>query len=136
MASKEFKTWRQMFYRCEQPTNPLYPNYGGRGICVADRWRDFENFLADMGPAPTSLHSLDRVDNDGPYSPENCRWASRREQNRNRRSARLFTLDGVTRCLTEWAERAGVAPQTLTDRLRRGLPLDAALQPPTSHGTR
>lgn len=92
----EHRTWANMISRCMNPTSIGYVNYGGRGITVCDRWRDFAKFLADLGPKPTPAHSLDRIDNDGNYEPVNCRWATHRnKQTTDGNSVRL--LGGQTR---------------------------------------
>lgn len=89
----EYNTWSKMTQRCNQINNPDYPNYGGRGIKVCDRWRySFEGFLADMGRKPSPQHSLDRINNNGNYEPSNCRWATKKEQANNRRPRRKITI--------------------------------------------
>ena len=90
----EFHIWRQMIYRCEDPSRHGYERYGGRGIKVCQRWLDsFHDFLSDMGPRPSPLHSLDRADNDGNYEPANCRWATRQVQILNRSLTRPVSTD-------------------------------------------
>jgi len=80
-----YVTWKQMRQRCNNPNHPRYADWGGRGISVCDRWEDFKLFDADMGPKPTSTHSIDRIDNDGDYTPNNCRWATPEQQSVNQR---------------------------------------------------
>jgi hypothetical protein len=113
-------------------SNKQYPNYGGRGIKICDRWLDsFENFYADMGDPPTSKHQIDRIDNDGPYSPENCRWATAKENGRNKRTCNFISYKGEIKTLTECAEDKGMLRKTLHNRIyRSGWSIEKALETP------
>ena len=93
--SPEYRSWRGMFSRCCTQKNPKYPTYGGRGIAVCKRWRKFTNFISDMGFRPTSGHSIDRINNDGNYEPSNCRWATRGQQQLNKRRTRSGYMTAV-----------------------------------------
>lgn len=117
--------------RCHNPKSNDYALYGARGIAVCERWRDsFENFLADMGHKPTARHSIDRINNDGNYEPSNCRWATATEQSRNRRCVRSIVIDGVSMCVSAWAEVASVRACTIRSRLNAGwTPKDAVFTP-------
>lgn len=127
-----FATWNAMMHRCYAPTSPAYHRYGGRGIYVADRWHDVRNFLEDMGPSHEKGLSLDRIDNDGPYSPENVRWASSEEQSRNTRRNRRITYAERTQTVYEWAYEMDIKPGTLWKRLSSGWPVEKALTRPPS----
>lgn len=126
-----YKRWRAMIRRCYEVHKSDYSYYGGRGIFVCERWHTFENFFADMGYPPTSKHTLERVDNDGPYSQDNCIWALQKVQTRNRRSTKLLTLYGVTKCMTDWAIEFGIPKAALQYRLSSGWPVEDAITIPS-----
>lgn len=130
----EYEAWRNMIERCENPNLPRYAAWGGRGIKVCERWQDVHAFLADMGYRPSPEHSIDRIDNDGDYRPENCRWATMREQSDNTRRAHLVEHNGVTRCLNEWARLTGIAHQTLCHRYQMGDRGESLFRPPKITG--
>lgn len=117
--SRTFMSWTKMWYRVNNPNHKYYTSYGGRGITVCERWNVFENFLSDMGERPTGK-SLDRIDNTKGYSPDNCRWATPKEQCRNRKSTRFITVNGQTKSAAEWSELSGVKYDTILSRLNRG----------------
>lgn len=130
-GTPEYRSWAKMCGRCHNPRNDSYVNYGGRGIVVCAAWRhSFVTFLADMGERPTPAHTLERRNNNRSYSPANCRWATRREQNRNHRRNRRLTLDGETRLIVEWAEHTGIPVGTLHGRLKHGWPIRRVLTEP------
>ena len=132
--SPEWTAWVNMNQRCHQAAYRYYGEYGGRGITVCDDWRNsFSSFLSDMGEKPSAAHSIDRIDNNGNYCPENCRWATRHEQARNTRRNRLLTLNGETMCLAEWVDRVGIHQKTITGRLNRGWSDERALTTPVIH---
>lgn len=128
----EYKSWVGMKRRCDNPNQTAYKRYGGRGITYEKSWKYFENFIKDMGKMPKTNMELDRIDNDGNYCKENCRWATRKEQTRNRggkRATRLYTFNGETMCIADWAKEIGITPQSLQKRLNNGWPLELALNP-------
>lgn len=126
----EYYVWKTMKVRCRNPKSKGYRRYGARGITVCERWLSFDVFFTDMGKRPSPKHQLDRIDNDGPYSPENCRWATPQQQGRNRSTNRLITFNGETLTATEWGERRGLARGTIAKRLRAGWSLERALLEP------
>ncbi len=133
----EFVAWASALGRCNNPKNQKFPLYGGRGIKVCARWADaYASFLADMGRKPSPAHSLDRIDVNGDYAPNNCRWATASQQARNRQRNRLITINGVTRCLTEWEEVVGINHGTVKRRLRLGWSYHDAITVPVSGVTR
>jgi hypothetical protein len=127
---REYWAWECMIRRCGTPWHKSYPQYGGRGIAVCELWkRSFPAFIAELGPKPDG-YSLERIDNNRGYEPGNVRWATQKEQARNRRSNRLLSLGSETKPLIAWAEEYGIHPDTLRNRLRNGVPLSEALTKP------
>lgn len=131
-GTKEHRCWKSMITRCSNPKQKTWKDYGGRGITVCDRWRQsFENFLADVGPAPSSGHQIDRYpNNNGNYEPGNVRWATRSEQCRNRRDNSLLTHDGRMMTVAGWAEEIGIAARTIHARLYKGWSAHRTLSTP------
>ena len=128
--ASEYKIWQTMKRRCYSETNNA-KNYRDRGITVCDRWLEsFENFYEDMGPRPTTKHSIDRIDNDGDYCPENCRWATTTEQLNNTRSNARMTLNGETKTRSEWSRVLGISLGTIESRKRYGWSDEKALTTP------
>lgn len=123
----ENNAWRELRHRCENPNMHNYHRYGGRGIKVCKRWSKFENFYADMGPRPSAKHSIDRIDNDGDYTPDNCRWATQLEQAKNRGNNRYIELKGEVKHLWEWCRQYGVSPSTVRTRMIAGLTFEQSL---------
>lgn len=107
--TKEFIAWCQMRSRCTQVDHISYKRYGARGIKVCDRWMNsFENFLSDVGRAPSEKHSLDRIDNDKNYEPSNCKWSTKQEQCNNRRSSKYLTIKGERKTIANWARERNI----------------------------
>ena len=125
----EYSAWVSMRARCSNIKHPEFKNYGGRGIYVCERWGTFQNFINDMGVRPSSQHSLDRIDVNGPYSPENCRWASNKEQCRNMRKTVVISAFGRTQSLPAWADELGITQKMLRTRIERGWDAEKALTP-------
>ncbi len=129
----EYLIYRGIIKRCDNSNEKCYARYGGRGINVCDRWRsDFVNFLVDMGPRPSTRHSIDRKDTNGNYEPGNCRWATMREQQNNRANNRLIIYQGKALTLSQLAELAVVKMPTLAKRLDRGWSVEDAIALPAS----
>jgi hypothetical protein len=131
IQSPEYGVWHSMKGRCGTPTYPGFANYGGRGITVCDRWQNsFESFYEDMGPRPSANHSIERIDNEGNYEPGNCRWATRLDQARNKRTNRKLTYKGQTLTISEWAVKTGLQDGTIRKRLNSGQSVERALTAP------
>lgn len=122
--------WRSMMQRCTYPKYHAYKHYGGRGICVAEPWKNFEGFLLDMGECPDASMTLERLNSDKNYEPGNCRWATMAEQNRNRSYCKNITHNGQTKLIVDWAKEIGMSANTLAMRLRAGWSVERALTEP------
>lgn len=129
-SSPIFARWNRMMSRCYDPKDRRYDRYGGRGITVCERWHDVRNFVADMEPTFAEEMSLDRIDNDKGYSPENCRWADVVTQRRNRSDLVMIEFQGETLCLQDWATKLGIIYGTLWDRYKQGWSTERMLTTP------
>lgn len=128
-----YRCWGHMVGRCTCPTDQQYSEYGGRGITVCNEWvgiGGFERFLAHVGLRPGPEYSIDRIDNLGGYHPGNVRWATADIQARNRRNNIPITVDGITKCVAEWAIDLGVDAKAIYARLKYGWPGEAAVTTP------
>lgn len=122
--------WADMRSRCKNPNHKQFSDYGGRGISVCPEWADFSQFMRDMGPRPAGL-TLDRIDNDEGYSPNNCRWADRKTQNSNRRNCIIVNDDGEPVTLKEYCRRRSLPYRAIVKRIQdRRWPLDLAITAP------
>ncbi len=126
----EYNSWRAMWERCTNQNYRKFNLYGGRGITICERWRDFVLFLQDMGPKPSRRHSLDRIDGNGNYEPSNCRWATSVEQRRNTSRNKILTLNGESMCVSAWSEKTGIPISVLVHRFQRGWTVERALTQP------
>ncbi len=129
-VTSDYKSWQDMRARCHRKSHRDYHNYGGRGITIDPRWDTFEQFLADMGPKPTPLHTLERNDVNSGYGPDNCRWATKLEQCKNKRSSVHVTYNGRTMIASDWAREVGIDPHLVHGRLRAGWSIERALTTP------
>ena len=131
VGSSEYSSWSNMLTRCYNELHCSYHRYGGRGIRVCDSWRDsFSKFVADMGRKPSPKHQLDRIDNHWHYEPGNCRWATNKENGRNRINIITATIDDETKSVSEWCERLGLNYHTIYMRIHRGMEPEEAIEAP------
>lgn len=117
--SKEESAWRHMLQRCYSEKSAQYKNYGARGIVVCDRWKNFQNFIEDIGLSPSRLHSLDRINVNGNYSKENCRWATQKEQQQNRSNNHIVEYLGERKSIAEWCDLLGMRPSLVYARIKK-----------------
>ena len=119
----EYRVYKNMICRCENKNRKSYMYYGGRGVSVCKRWRtSFSNFIADMGPRPSPTHTIDRIDGDDSYNPDNCRWATRQTQSENRRNCIYITYHGKTLTAKGWSRIVKFSDTTIRRKVRQGLP--------------
>lgn len=131
-SSHEYWIWNMVVQRCRNPRVKNWMDYGGRGITVCDSWLKFENFYSDMGRRPSDRHSLERKDNNAGYCKDNCLWATRMEQSKNKRNNRMLTAFGKTLHLAEWSREYGVQHPTILYRLNAGWPVEKAVSQPSA----
>lgn len=132
----EYSIFSSILQRCNNPKSTCYLRYGGRGIKVAPEWSSFDGFpafLTYMGPRPSPKHSIERIDNDGHYSPGNVKWALKYEQDRNKSSNVFLTFNGETLCQTDMAAKYGLSVATLIHRLRKGWSVEKSILTPINY---
>ncbi len=129
-ASPEYATWKNMRNRCQNPNAREWDDYGGRGIKVCERWQKFENFLTDMGSKPSPGLTIERIDNSEGYAKENCIWATRGVQNRNKRNNVVLVHNGKCQTMMDWSKELGISFQTLYSRLQLGWTVEQTLSTP------
>lgn len=136
-GTKIYRIWRGIKDRCCNERCAQYHRYGGRGIQICETWRNsFQAFYDDMGDVPESKHSIERIDNDRGYCKSNCRWASMREQSRNKCNTHRLTFKGKTRSLSEWADKLKIPDHRIRQRINRGWSVSRALTVPSLYSTR
>lgn len=126
-GTSTYRTWDAMLQRCTNPKHRKWPDYGGRGIQVCESWKKYEDFFSDMGARPDGM-TIDRIDNDGDYTPENCRWATPTEQMNNRRNNRVFVINGERLTLSQACRKFQINKSTARNRLSRGMDIEAAME--------
>lgn len=127
----EYRSWHGMKTRCINPNNKDWANYGGRGITICEKWiNSYENFFNDMGEKPSPFHSIDRIDNNKGYSPDNCRWATNIEQANNMRRNVKVTIDGVTFNKYQWCNKIGINYSAFKHRIKKGWSIEDAIKTP------
>lgn len=127
-----YQSWCNMKQRCENSNSRFFSYYGGRGIKICDRWQTFENFFLDMGVKPEGK-TLDRIDTNGHYEPSNCRWATKKEQQNNRRGNRYISINGITMTISEAADKYAISWKLLEGRIEAGWPIEKAILPQKHH---
>jgi hypothetical protein len=133
--SPEYKSWGTMIQRCTNPKNKKYPDYGGRGIKVCDRWKDFRNFYKDIGEKPSHRHTIDRIDVNGDYEPSNCKWSTPSEQGNNKRNNIIIEYNGESGTLRYFSNKYGLVYETLYRRIKKGIEPTTALTAIYKNGT-
>lgn len=128
-----YSVWDTMRQRCRNPNATQFSDYGGRGVSICAAWEDYATFERDMSPRPSGT-TIDRINNDEGYSPENCRWATRKEQQRNRRCARYVTIEGDRHLVAALAERSGLKADTILARVKSGLSFAGVMSPDRRFG--
>ncbi len=129
-CTKEYSAWKDMKRRCDNPSFKNSKHYFERGIGYCEEWKSFKAFLGDMGLAPSKSHTLERIDNNLGYSRSNCTWATQKDQCKNTRRTIRLTIDGETRCASDWADLKGIPRNRLYNRIKRGIDPKLALEAP------